>query len=296
MAYKMTKIAIVCPSTEEIHAWLDAGNDPNGLHQRYGLLLKSVIQNHMLRCTARNGLLDARLLLERGADPNKMLPARSGLPDGRLLRERGAAPNKMLFAIPTTVFQYACSRAPATYVALLLEFGAEIKSECLFDTMDNNSDERAAEILDILISAGANIEAVRFSGNGEECWDPLPFACVRGMDACVRVLLRADADPNRPLWDGSTCLHMAADKENPTIIEMLLDAGAQIDAQDKKGNTPLLYACKWHEEGDSEDTIRTLLAGGASLIVRNNKGKQARDYASTREMIELLTRQPKGAL
>jgi len=44
--YKMTKIAIVCPSTEEIHAWLDAGNDPNELHPKYGLLLKSVIQDH----------------------------------------------------------------------------------------------------------------------------------------------------------------------------------------------------------------------------------------------------------
>ena len=293
--YKMTKIAIVCPSTEEIHAWLDAGNDPNELHPKYGLLLKYVIQDHKLRRVTQDRLSNARLLLERGADPNKMLSAWNGLPDGRRVLD-AAGPNKMLFVIPTTVFQYACSCAPATCVALLLEFGAEIKSECLFDTMDHNFDERAAEILDILISAGANIETVRFSGNGEECWGPLPFACMLEMDACVRVLLRAGADPNRPLWDGSTCLHMAADKENPTVIEMLLDAGAQIDAQDKKGNTPLLYACKWHEEEDSEDTIQTLFAAGASLTVRNNKGKQARDYASTREMIELLTRRPKGAM
>jgi len=56
-------------------------------------------------------------------------------------------------------------------------------------------------------------------------------------------LLARGADPSLRLDDGRTTLHLAADRNSGVrVIQMLLDHGADMDAVDDLGHTPLYYA------------------------------------------------------
>ena len=60
---------------------------------------------------------------------------------------------------------------------------------------------------------------------------------------------------------------------------------ANINAQDKDGNTPLLWlmGMDHFEDGRStKDIIDVLLAAGADTTITNKAGKSAKDYKETR--------------
>ncbi|GFN85230.1 serine/threonine-protein phosphatase 6 regulatory ankyrin repeat subunit c [Plakobranchus ocellatus] len=59
----------------------------------------------------------------------------------------------------------------------------------------------------------------------------------------VETLLSAGADPNKPKNDGETALHLALDSE---ITNLLIQAGADLEARDDCGQTPLLVAACTH--------------------------------------------------
>jgi ankyrin repeat protein len=83
-------------------------------------------------------------------------------------------------------------------------------------------------------------------------------------DLVVRVLLSAGADPNRATKPdvetgafmrdcrtrGETALHRAAAFANEETIQLLLDAGARVDAKDMNGDSPLGWA-SWHTRPDA---------------------------------------------
>jgi ankyrin repeat protein len=67
----------------------------------------------------------------------------------------------------------------------------------------------------------------------------------------------------------------------------LLDAGAVPDAQNEEGITPLMNAA-WF---GCRDSARELLRRNADLLLRDSKGKTARDLAAERghkDVLELL--------
>ena len=92
----------------------------------------------------------------------------------------------------------------------------------------------------------------------------------------VKVLLDAGADPNiatNPSVEsgafmrdvrtrGETTVHRAAAFANEDTIQLLLDAGARIDAKDANGDSPLTWA-SWHLCPYS--VLRKLLYGGFSI-------------------------------
>jgi ankyrin repeat protein len=95
-------------------------------------------------------------------------------------------------------------------------------------------------------------------------------------DRVVAVLLANGADPNRPTKEsvatgcfmrdcrtrGETPLHRAAAFGTEKAVQLLLDAGAKIDALDTNGDTPLTWA-SWHLRPDS--ILRKLCYGRLSI-------------------------------
>jgi thioredoxin-related protein len=87
-------------------------------------------------------------------------------------------------------------------------------------------------------------------------------------------LLTAGADPDRANRFGESSLHIAASGD-VAIVQSLLDAGANPNARDAGGVTPLMLAA-----GAGRDETVTLLRGaGARLDMKDYQGSSVRDWA-----------------
>ena len=64
-------------------------------------------------------------------------------------------------------------------------------------------------------------------------------------------------------------------QDQPDIVKLLINSGADIDAQDKKRWTPLMIAAM---NGNFE-VVKTLTKGGANKGIEDIEGKTARDHA-----------------
>ena len=82
----------------------------------------------------------------------------------------------------------------------------------------------------------------------------------------MRRLISAGADLDAADSDGETPLHKAA-KYDGASTGILIDAGARLDVRDPKGRTPLHYAANY----DAESTI-LLVGAGADPFARDNQG------------------------
>ena len=88
--------------------------------------------------------------------------------------------------------------------------------------------------------------------------------------AIVQLLLRAGADPQAVDNEGLTPLHYGAVNRNPVITAHLLTAGADPNALDNEGYTPLHHAAR---NGWSGRVVTRLLAAGADPLAESNDGR-----------------------
>jgi len=78
---------------------------------------------------------------------------------------------------------------------------------------------------------------------------------------------------------GSQPLKTVVTWDDLTPVELLLDAGADINARHEGGDTALHHALRMGHFS----VARLLLARGADQTIRNNEGKLPRDYCSSIE-------------
>ncbi|TAL37809.1 MAG: ankyrin repeat domain-containing protein [Alphaproteobacteria bacterium] len=92
------------------------------------------------------------------------------------------------------------------------------------------------------------------------------------LDAGADIEMRDDR-----YWD-MTPLGMAAHKGHHPAVRLLLERGANIDAQDKAGDTPLMNSVY----DSRREALEELLKRGANRDIQNNKGLTAADIARKR--------------
>lgn len=109
-----------------------------------------------------------------------------------------------------------------------------------------------AEVVECLLGHGADVHLG--GGAGQE--SPLHAACrrgnTRGGEKCARMLLKSGANPNCPMKDGKTPLHIVATGSNMggggggalRVLRLLLENGADVEMKDDSGETALHAAIK----------------------------------------------------
>ncbi|KAI5868692.1 ankyrin repeat-containing domain protein [Durotheca rogersii] len=110
-------------------------------------------------------------------------------------------------------------------------------------------------------------------------------------------LIEKRADVNaRTIGGNETPLALAATHHLVSIVKLLIAAGADIDAQDNAGNTPLMRACRRNPETFTSPipTVKLLLKQGASPAKVNHVNQTALDIACSSdgphssEIVQLL--------
>ena len=97
----------------------------------------------------------------------------------------------------------------------------------------------------------------------------------------ARAPVRAGFDPthwSRP-WMGDTALHWAAFCGDVEWVKVLLGAGADPNATDNAGNTPLHRAAEWGNSEPGRLLVARLLAAGADPNIPDNAGNTPIDSA-----------------
>lgn len=138
-----------------------------------------------------------------------------------------------------------------------------------------------------MLNKGVNLNET----SGPEDLTPLMAASRQGDVGAVKDLIGAGANVNVQNEYGDTALTWAAGKCRPAVIQILIDNGADVNAQNKEfGSTPLMFAT----DCDDVASIKALLAKGANPNSRNGKyrdGWSAVYYASRAgnwEIVRLL--------
>nr|WP_237762237.1 Dot/Icm T4SS effector AnkG/AnkZ/LegA7 [Legionella shakespearei] len=80
--------------------------------------------------------------------------------------------------------------------------------------------------------------------------------------------------------DGTTLLHIACEHGGSGIVEDLLNVeGIEVNSRDKRGRTPLMYACRSDNVAMEERLFELLFEKGASLTMKDKDGLTALDHA-----------------
>ncbi|KAF4928951.1 Ankyrin-3 [Colletotrichum viniferum] len=212
--------------------------DPNATGDEYGTALTAA---------AYDGTLDiVNLLLDKGADINS--------PDGWAL-------------------QAAAAEGHYDVVKELLDRGADVNSLTENENFPQGTALQAAaesgkvEIVTLLIEYGVNPDL----GAGEDTF-PIMAAAMRGEQTILELLVNAKAEVNVfGGQDHSTVLIEAVINLPVDALQVLLDAGADINLEDRDGDTPLILAAR---EGDA-DCVKFLLDHGADIFHTNHDNENA---------------------
>lgn len=119
----------------------------------------------------------------------------------------------------------------------------------------------------LLDRPGVDIDALNNAGES-----PLMMAALKGNLAGAQRLLERGAKVNQTGW---AALHYAAAGPEPKLVQLLMDRGADLDAASPNETTPLMMAAQY----GSEESVGLLLARGADVKRKNQKGLGAVDFA-----------------
>lgn len=215
----------------------------------------------------------ARMLIEKGADPNRDYWGQS---------VANAIPMAGLNSLQTTPLAHAVARNDAGMVDLLLKHGADVnKPKPVVHSQGgpvilppgSSNDTRKEQITPLVIAAGRGnasmVKTLLAAGakvNVENDAYPVPLhdAISSGSEACVKLLIEAKADVNTRVGPYESPLSLAAKMGSDAIVMLLLDAGAKPD-------TPWVLASaltQQQQQSPKPEFLRFLVGHG----IRNIEG------------------------
>ncbi|OGG51596.1 MAG: hypothetical protein A3F84_17740 [Candidatus Handelsmanbacteria bacterium RIFCSPLOWO2_12_FULL_64_10] len=277
--------------------FLDRGVDPD-VAGRYG---KESDYNDVLRAlhwAAGDGHADVvKLLLERGADvhgKNRYLTplqyaARRRRPEMvKLLLGHGARMDVLVAAALGLKDRVAASLD----VDLSL---ANARDEFHTTPLHLAAEQWRLEVVTFLFARGADVRAVDRRSNsvlhyaahywqwgGQEDTDVVGDEALQ--QRIMEALIVHGADANAADWNGVTPLHRACRFGYSGIVKVLLEHGADVDARDVTGATPLRRAVK----NAGMDLVALLIQRGAGVNARDKKGVSILKAARGKEMKAFL--------
>ncbi|KAL7955690.1 ankyrin [Trichoderma compactum] len=228
-----------------------------------------------------------------------------------LLCEHGASPNTVIDNKKRTLLQWAIQQNNIRAVRLLVHYGASINSqdENGFTSLHLAVLFRREDITTLLLSYTTNPLSLNIADNRSGS-TPLSLAAQKGLLTFIRILilygascnaedldgltavhhtarqdfqeglrmmLNSNGDPNVADGEGFTAVHHAVDGTgtSPGLISILAAAGADLEAKDKNGRTPLMIAA----QRGKHEMVLYLLEKGANIEEEDENGYIALNYA-----------------
>ena len=259
-------------------------------------------QAEWIRVTLSGDVAELRKLLDAGMKPDAktaqgttalMLAARD-INKVKLLLDRGADVNARAASGFTPLMVASRYRGSAEVVRLLLKKGARPNADKSVEVRNEASALFLAvmvgdiETVKALVDAGARLDQ-RMKVLGMFMQTPLNYATFLEGPAMAEYLIGKGANPNEVDDDKISLLAWATIANRPSTVQSLLARGAQLNATDRFGMTPLLYAASI-DFGDTA-MLEKLIAAGADTSAKTKEGLTAFDLAKTyhhEAMVKLL--------
>ena len=191
---------------------------------------------------------------------------------------------------PLPTMQQAAIQGDTKTVLLLLDQGADVNARTDREKVQGMTPLHWAamygqtDTVKALLARGADINArTGYSGETAIHLAVTPYRVVEGQTdsergATVRALLDAGADVHNQTKAGGTLLCTAAYHLSPDIVGRILDKARDIEERSGDGRTPLW--CAAGSPFDRTGNVRLLLAKGADVNARDNRGKSVLAIAS----------------
>jgi len=168
----------------------------------------------------------------------------------------------------TTALRHAVKAGKIEVVKLLVEAGADVNAgewTPLFQAVDENN----TAIAEYLIDNGANVNI-----NYPQGWRPLNQTVHTSNSVeMAELLIARGAEINAGYWP---LLHCSTRRKRGDLIELLFQRGADVNAKDIAGLTPLYYAVHFH---DDTEFVNILIANGAEVNIKHSGGRKPLEYA-----------------